>query len=436
MKPLDPSRPGVSAACSLAWWLLGAASPALAAAGFETPPERPAAQVLPADLASGPNHRVADPVRNDGTMNLYALESRFGSYEVYGLAMLEIRIREMAALAELERVSKSEVFLDAVGRSVTSQVETVAEVVSNPVGTVKGIPRGASNLFKTYKLKARDAKEAVQEKQDEKGENAEAGEDDSTRDAAKAYSLKYLGVTGAQRRWYAELGVDPYTTNEALRQAVKSVARVDAATSFGLRFAGIPSIPGIGMARTAMDAIWREDPVLIRERNRKFLASLGLVEEEIGSFEDNLWLSPTRQVFLLEAVRALDGVAGRAELARRGLTVESEEEALTFLQSTGVLVWLHRKTPLVEVLGGVRLPAGRTADGRLVVCAGLESVFWTERVAEGARGVTDTYRPEQASQRQIWLAGSASPRLRAELERLGWQLFDRLDLKAEGEGGS
>lgn len=396
---------------------------------YETPPEIAAAQALPAEIASGTDYRVDDPVRSDGLMNHYSLQSRFGSFEVNGRALLEIRIREIGALAELERISKSEVFLKAVGRSVTAPVETVVDVVTNPIGTVTGIPKGVANLFRTYKLKTREAtSSSPREKKADGKESDASGKDGAATSDAESYAMRYLGVSGAERRWYAKLGVDPYTTNQALRSSVNKVARIDATAGFGLRFAGIPSIPGIGVVRTGMDAIWREDPVVIRERNRKFLSSIAIDKEETSRFENNLWLGPTYQLAILEMTRALDGIDGRDELIHRAVEVASEVEALTLVESIGLLVRLHQKSPLVEILGGIRLPAARTTDGRLVVCAGFESVYWTERVAEGARGIEHAYRDAEVSERQIWLTGAGSMRVRAELEKLGWKFFDRIDI--------
>lgn len=399
---------------------------------FETPPELSASQALVGDLASGTEHRVDDPVRSDGLLDHYTLQSRFGVFEVNGRALLQIRVREMAALAELDRVSKSEVFLGAVARSVTAPLETAADVLQRPVETVTGIPKGIENLFKTYRIKARDAtgkaKSVVQ--QDKKNKENQ-GEGDSRAEVAggkvareaKSYATRYLGVSQADRRWYAMLGVDPYTTNQPLREAVRRVARVDAAASFGMRFSGIPSIPGIGTVRKGMEAIWEEDPLLIRERNRRFLSALGLGKDEVSEFEDNMALSPTHQLAILTLTRALEGVEARGELIRRAIDVDTEEEALTLIESFGLLLRVHEKQPLTQILGGIRLPAARTADGRLVVCAAFDAVYWTERVANGARAFDGVYRDERAAERQVWLSGAISARARAGIERLGWTLI-------------
>ena len=54
------------------------------AVGFETPPEQPAAASLSAELASGPNFHVSEPVAADGLMHHYVIDSRFGAFPAYG----------------------------------------------------------------------------------------------------------------------------------------------------------------------------------------------------------------------------------------------------------------------------------------------------------------------------------------------------------------
>lgn len=414
---------GVSAPLAVPFATAAEATPV--AEDYETPPEISAAQALPVEIAAATDYHIDDPVTNDGLMNHYSLRSRFGTFDVNGRALLDIRIHEIGALGELERVSKSDVFLHAVGRSVAAPVETVAEVVQHPIGTVTGIPKGVANLFKTYKLKTREATESLQREKKSEQESSATPKVAAVTHAGETYALRYFGVSRAERRWYAKLGVDPYTTNEPLRSAVKRIAKVDATASFGLRFAGIPAIAGMGVLRSGMDAIWREDPVVIRERNRKYLASIGVDKEVRSRFENNVWLSPTHQLAILTMLRTLDGVGARNELVQRAIEVASEDEALTLIDSIGLLVRLHQKAALAEILGGVRLPVARTADGRLVVGAGFESLYWTERVAEGAREIANAYRDEEVSGRQIWLAGTGSPRARSELASLGWTLIDQ-----------
>ena len=116
--------------------------------------------------------------------------------------------------------------------------------------------------FKSYV--DRSEKSFLTTLEEQKKSNGEGGataaeNTQKAKEAASAYAKKYLGLSKSERRWYAELGVDPYTDNEALKKAVKEVSRVEAAASFGMRFAGLPGIPGAReIGKVVLDLARRE----------------------------------------------------------------------------------------------------------------------------------------------------------------------------------
>jgi hypothetical protein len=318
---------------------------------------------------------------------------------------------------------------DSVGNGFRSQVSTVSDVARRPVETITGIPRGVSHLFHGVVAQGKevvaDAKgpaadgaggSAPQRSAVEKGESA-----------AKHYADRYFGVTAADRRWYKKLGVDPYTNNEALRRAVHKDAKLDATAAFGMRFAALPAIAGLGIARRAMDAIYNEDPAVLRARQRQTLAGFGLTPAEAERWQNTLLLSPTRQTLLLGAVQALGGVAGRDELLRHAMGLTSDTETQVYLRSVGMLVAAHREQPLISVLPGLRLPAALRADGRILVCGAFEAVYWTADVAAGERSIRESLPEQQAAAaREIWLEGGISAWGRQELEQRGWRIRENI----------
>jgi hypothetical protein len=172
-----------------------------------------------------------------------------------------------------------------------------------------------------------------------------------------------------------------------------------------------------------VDAIYNEDPASIRQRMRKTLSGYGESADEIEAWLNAPVLSPTRQVLLLSAAEALNGVAGRAELFRHSLDLTSDAEAQVYLRSAGLLVVAHKSHPLRAVLPGVRLPSAELADGRLVVCGAFEAVYWTEEVARGEEQLQRSLPPQhEGIGRELWLAGKLSDRARHALEHRGWDL--------------
>jgi len=258
-------------------------------AGFETPPAVFPADILPGALAAGPDFHVVAPVQSDGLMYPFEIDSRFGHFSSYGRAALELRIHEIGALTELDRTSRVEVVSGSVTRGVGSQLETAVTVVTHPAATIIGIPKGIAHLFHGYVGDGRETVASVDRTvtapADGKGTPTAGDATAKGETAATNYVSRHLGLTTAERHWYEKLGVDPYTDNETLRRAIHRTAKLDAAAGFGMRFVGIPSIPGIGDAREVMEAVYREDPATIRARTHATLVGYGLSVDEIDRWQ-------------------------------------------------------------------------------------------------------------------------------------------------------
>jgi hypothetical protein len=393
------------------------------AADFETPSAESAATSLTPDMVSGPNFHVVEPVEVDGLMHHYVIESHFGTFPAYGQTALKIRLREVAALTQISKTTDIDVVTKSVSRHVQTDAKTLGQVVTNPVGTVTGIPKGIGHLFSGYKAQANELSEKS------KSHDGTKGSSSITHDAtanAKRYADRYLGVSAAERRYYQQLGVDPYTNNEVLRKAVHHLAKVDAAANLGMHFVGIPGVPYLGDVKRAMDAIYNEDPAVLRARQRAVLATYGLSAEEISRFENTLLLSPTRQSLLAEAAKSLDGVLGRDELFRHAMSLTSDVEMQVFLQSAGLMVSLHAQRPVARILAGLRLPTAQFSDGRIAVLGAFDSVYWTEDVA-GYESALHALLPEGSKGLEIWLSGTISPEARAELTKRGWDVHDKVN---------
>jgi hypothetical protein len=392
--------------------------------GFDVPEdEAPGASLAPEQVA-GKNFKVRDPVHSDGLMHRYVIESRFGEFEAYGRDELDLRLREIAALDRIAEISDSEVALKAVKRGIENDVKAVAGVVKDPVGTVLGIPRGIGHLLGGYRARADELAD--------KGRKAGRADDGSpdpslagqAKDAARKYIDRYMGLSAAERRWYAKLDIDPYTRNEVLRGAVRRLAQLDSKVTFGMKF--VPGVPYAGEARRAMSAIHNEDPAVLRKKRRAALARFGLTAAEVGQFENTLLLDPTRQTVLVDAMHALEGVAGREELLRTAMSATSELEVQVFLRSTGLLLRTHARRPITSIVPGLRLPTGQFADRRVAVFGAFDAVQWTAEVA-GYEGAVLGALPADIPAREAWLGGSVSPRARAALEQRGWEVHDHAE---------
>jgi len=391
---------------------------------FDVPAdEAPAASLAPAQV-SGKNFKIRDPVHSDGLMHRYVVESRFGEFEAYGRDELDERLREIAALNRIAETSDSDVALKAVKRGIEDDVKAVAGVVKDPVGTVLGIPRGIGHLLGGYRARADElTKKDKKTKSTDAAGNGEppANESDSS---AKKYIDRYMGLSAAERRWYAKLGIDPYTRNDVLRGAVRRLAKVDSKVTFGMKF--VPGVPYAGEAKRALDAIYNEDPAVLRKKRREALATFGLTPAEVERFENTLLLDPTRQTALVDAMKTLEGVSGREELLRTAMSVTSELEVEVFLRSTGLLLRTHARRPITRIVAGLRLPTAQFADRRVAVFGAFDAVQWTAEVA-GYEGAILDALPADAPAREVWLSGAISQRARAAMEQRGWEVHEQAE---------
>ena len=146
--------------------VIAAASP-VRAQQFEGLAELKAADVVPPSLLKGPHYTVADAVKTDGYLHEFVVQSDFGSFAGVGTGMLYVRLGEVRALAALQEVSKSDVFLNAAGNSELSVGKSVEQTVKDTKGTVEGLGAGAKrfgeNLGRKAKKGAETAMGAVKE---------------------------------------------------------------------------------------------------------------------------------------------------------------------------------------------------------------------------------------------------------------------------------
>jgi hypothetical protein len=394
-----------------------------AAGDFEVPPAEPAAASLPAELVTGRPFTLREPVRADGLMHHYELQSRFGDYSAYGQDALKVRAHEIAALEEMSKNNDVNIVVKAAVRQVQNQAGTVKQLATHPVKTVTGIPRGIGHLFGGYKAQAGEAVDGLKTSGHGSSGSTTSRVAQSARSNGAKYADRYLGVSAAERRFYQKLGIDPYTDNEVLRKAVKHAAKVDAATTLGLHFVAVPGLPYLGDVQRAMDAVYTEDPAVLRARRRKELLGYGLTPEELTRFDNTLLLSPTRQGILEEVAKSLNGVAGRDELFRHAMEVDSVEEVQVFIQSARLLAFVHTHRPAARILGGLRLPAAALNDGTIVVFGAFDAVTWTEEVA-GYEAALHAALPASGAPLELWLTGSISPLARKQLTHLDWKVHD------------
>ena len=86
----------------------------------EAAPSFRASKVLKGVPLKGANYVVRDTVTNDGVMNTYTVDTTFGSYRFTGTETTKERLREIAAIEALRRVSRGDQFAKGMTGAVTA----------------------------------------------------------------------------------------------------------------------------------------------------------------------------------------------------------------------------------------------------------------------------------------------------------------------------
>ena len=281
----------------------------LAAPADEPPPTFTAAQLLTPAQVKGPHHTVASAVATEGYFHVFHIQSDFGAADAIGRSLLAVRLREVEALAKLDEVSKTEVFLAAAGQSVLNVGKGVVNVATDPVDTAKGLGSGVKRWGVNL---GRQSKRAVDSATgDDPAEASKQGDN-----AAVSAGKTVLGVNRASRRWAQKLGVDPYTTNPVLRKALDDIGEIDAAGSIATKV--VLPIPGVvGMTATVGDLVWGKDPEELRKINEGRLKELGVPDAMAKKLSLNSAVTLTYQTRIIAALYAVKvrGVADRVAAA-------------------------------------------------------------------------------------------------------------------------
>lgn len=403
---------------------------ASAATEFESAPTLRATDILEPALLAGPHFTVDSTVRNSGYLNHFFIHSDFGDFEAHGRTMLGIRLKEVAVLARIQEISKTEVFIraakDATVGVVAEPVKAARGIVHDPIGTVTRLPRGIGLLFSSYAAQGREAAESASDAATSIGKSGSGDEvvndlGDTGRSAVKSV----LSVSSAERRWARQLGTDPYSSNTVLRKAIEDIAWFDRIGSLAPGLAGVPSIPGASHLVRAHEIAW-EDPRDIRSKNKERLLAMGIPAAAIDGFMEKAALTPTHQLDLLASMDVLAGLPGREALLDQAIDKKSEAEIWFHLDSARLLSTIHTAGPgIAEILVGPKLTLALSTDNRLIAALGLDYLVWTEDIDRIARQYTELLAAHPGRSAEIWLTGTVSKRAREELVAIGWQVREQ-----------
>lgn len=419
--------------------LLLAIPMAAPAQDFEAPPVLSARDLVGPELLIGPHHRVEDEVRNDGAMNLFLIRSDFGDLEAPSEEMLEIRVKEVHALARLAEMTRSEVFADVLKSSAMTPVNAVKNIAADPVGTAKRIPAGLGRAFRGFYYKGRKVAHKIEEEIEEKrNERSTPTETDPTNaenshkgltaeeiaDKSEKAAKSLFGFNSAQRELARKLQVDPYTSNDLLLQELDRLAKAAFAAGLSFKVLG-PDLPLVAQAEEINDLVYSAPSSELERRNNKALKEIGVNRATRFDFFENRAFTPSLDTALVENLQQMGWTRGREFAVAIALGAESELEARYFVRITRVLADYHRNTApldrllLIDDTAEGRLIAGVTKAGKLVVPVAVDYLTWLPGMER--RGPLYDF-----AERELLITGRVSPRAERELAQRNWRIRTRV----------
>ena len=408
-----PKEVFLSVLLTSAMWM-GAHCAAGAQETYEAPPVFKASELLPKDLLRGPNHSVDDRVVNDGYMNHYTIQSRFGTFKADSDAELRIRVHEIRAIAAMDKVRGTEEFGKSMKEAGANMLRTAKDVVANPAETLSGAVSGVGKMFER-------AGENLF------GSSAKSETEDSRWKQA-------IGFSKTKREYAAQYGVDVYSSNEVLQQYLDDIAWAGYAGGLSVGIALMPVGGAAGTALTALggtkisnDALKTTAPADLRIRNQKKLEAMGVDASVIELFMSNAVFSLTHQTLLVDALSEMKGVADRGRFVHLAVLTDKEDVAFFRQRQAQMYAGYHKSIAPIERFVPVgQLAAAHTRNGAVVFAVPLDHLAWTKNMARTIDGAHQVVAGKQGvKEKQLWLGGTVSPTARKAIETRGWKVHEK-----------
>ncbi len=391
--------------------------PGAAGGQYEEPPVVNVADLAPATPLSGPGYTVQPQAPTNGAMGQYTIvadpsvfHDDAGTYYVESLDLLKIRLSEIPAIAELDSMSKTDVYAKALATSAVRPVTAAANMVIHPMDTVTGLPSGVGSLFERVSM---GAGQIASSASNSFGSGKAAGQ-------AGNATLTALGYDQVRRQLAHQLHVDPYSSDPILTKKLNSVAWVmfSARMTVNVAMMAVPGSMIISAVTITNDLVYqtpRADLIILVQKKLK---SFGLSQEEIVAFTTNTAIPLSLQVDAVKDLEALGNIPGRRAAAVAIGNMMTEYQARFLVTSLHMLVqWSQQTSPITRIYAPGPLVA-RDQNRHTILPAPVDYLSWTQRIAGFA---TDPQLMAQHN-RVLWITGGMTPLAHQQLTANGWNV--------------
>jgi hypothetical protein len=386
-----------------------------AAQAFERAPVFNAAQ-LSGIRRVGANYTIKNPVRSDGLLRVYVLETPYGEFKVQGDEMLRMRINELNALAEMEKVTSSERFARALAEAGISPLKFAGQLIVNPIGTIGNTLNGVGAFFGRVSSGMANAGQTP---------------DDAVSDL--------LGVTDERRHIAATYGVDPYTDFSPLAAKLEQLSQ--AAAAGGLVVSGaLMAIPG-GVATLVVSNLSTANMLndigieelarkytaaQILDINRAALAAMGVRPELSAKLLANRNYTPIDMAIMVAALESMHRVQDRSVFVARAAAANGRGIAYVMRRMAEYMADDNRRSGgYIRFVSLANFPYVLTRDNRVTAVMPIDALSWTRETAVGFTEVSkDRRRFAPRTRGQMRITGMATALAKKELKARGWAVLE------------
>ena len=323
-------------------------------------------------------------------------------------------LNEIQVIASLKEISRTEAFGKSVVHAAKSPLRFGEGLITDPVDTVTGIPRGLFSIFENV------------------GEAATSEQDPSEDSRAKQALL----VSSWKRDYCAKYYCDVYSSNSVLQEELNRIAW--AAAIGGLTVSGATTVASGGavmvfssvrLGDQLNEALRAEPPSRLRIINEEKLEAMQMPQDLIARFLDHPAFTPRHDTLIVAALSKLQGVKGREKYIELCLRAQDEVGANYFQNIAEIMVGYHTKVAqLTEIVPLLGIGAAIASNGRTLV-----PVAWDFGVYEKAVAQRMDYAAQEFSQRglstkfDVWTTGRVSAKLKAEAARRGFTVVENIE---------
>lgn len=419
--------------------------------GYEPEPVLKAARLVQPALLSGPDFRVVPEVRIRGYMADYLIDTKFGPMYADSTQLLGIRIAELPALETLDEASRSGAFAHALSVHGKKTGAAIVHVLAHPVDTIVGLPKGVARYFEhkwdTWTHRAQSLSDRSTRVFENPGNPFQAPNGPMTAirrsppDIQPAHDRRHTwygrigSEAGRETRRYLKfnqqrraicklLGVDPNSTNAALKEKLDSLAWAAVWGNFSAG-AALGTITGtaanvVSYSGQINQYVYDYPPEQLREINAKRLQTWCSDDYDIRQFLRRGGFTDTLRTDLIDELSRLKPERGCDELIELGASTHGEVEA-RYLVNALSLILDHQHTPdggsLVVINAAL---AYRTHTGQLLLPLPVDYLSWNRHLA--AFFESKAFRD---ANKTVLIGGEASMLTQRNLTQRGWNLVMR-----------